>query len=47
MLCSTDRQPSIYCASVDQSLCANDGWSSTIDHPLPLINACTVRHIGD
>ena len=40
-------QPSIGSASMDRSLCANDGWSCTIDHPWTSINACTVRHVDD
>ena len=37
-------QPSINRTTIDQSCCANDGWSYTADHPWPSIDACTVRH---
>ena len=39
--------PSLAQASIDRSCCAIDGWSCTIDHLWPSIDACTVRHEDD
>ena len=43
----SSAQPSIDRANIDRSRCAIDGWSWTIDHPCPSIDACTVRHVDD
>ena len=40
-------QPSIDCASINRSRYANDGWSCTKDHPWPLFDAYTVRHVSN
>ena len=40
-------QPSIDCASIDQSHCPINGWTCTIDHPWPSIHVCTAMHIDD
>ena len=34
-------------ACIDRLCCANYGWSSTIDHSWPSIDACTVRYVDD
>ena len=54
MLCAIDlsldlllAHQSIDRTNIDRWRCANDGWSCTIDHPLPSSDDCTVRHVDD
>ena len=46
LICAIDRphcaiDGSVVIPRIDRSLCANDGWLCTIDHPWPSIDACS------